>query len=45
MDGATDNLARFKKMKELLPQWLLAIVLDREDKDNIEGKYFNKRKK
>lgn len=44
MDGATDNLARFKKMKELLPQWLLAIVLDREDKDNIEGKYFNKRK-
>ncbi len=41
--GSTDNLKRIKAMKELLPKWLIAIVSDRNDKDNIEEKYIAKK--
>ncbi len=42
--GSIDNLARFKKYKELLPLWLIDLISDKQDKDNLEEKYSEKRK-
>lgn len=42
---AVENGRRFKNIKNLLPQWLLKIVLDgRNDKDNQDEKYISKLK-
>jgi len=42
--GSIDNLGRLKKYKELLPYWLQQLISDRDDKDNLEEKFNNKRK-
>lgn len=36
--GSVDNLRRLKQYKELLPQWLVALVSTSNDKDNLETK-------
>lgn len=43
-DGATDNLKQFKAIKEALPAWLQELVCSKNDKDNLEEKYFYTRK-
>jgi hypothetical protein len=43
-DGSIDNLKRFKEAKEALPLWMQEIVTSRNDKDNLEEKYFAARK-
>lgn len=37
--AADDNLKKFKTMKDLIPRWMLNIITDHMDKDNIEEKY------
>lgn len=41
-EGSTKNLSRFKEMKALLPKWLLDLITEREDKDNITEKYISR---
>lgn len=37
-DGSTEDLKRIQEMKELLPKWILNIICQREDKNNITEK-------
>lgn len=39
-DGANGNLARFKTYRDFLPTWLTGAVSSKNDKDNLEEKYF-----